>query len=403
MRGPEVLEDDRTQRSRRLPVSCLHEIHRLVTGHPRAAIALHVGEPHIRMPAAAAEAYVAAIRDGRTSYTDAPGLPELRVALAEHLAGNGAPPPDRIFVTPGSCQVISAIFQSIAVDGGEVILPRVHWPMHEQQILLAGLEPRFATLPGDGRPLAELLDEAASDRTVALLVNSPANPSGHVWSAGDLEEMYAWAQRRGLWIVSDEAYEDFVFEGEPSRLAELDLAVPPAERIVYSVHTFSKGFSMTGCRLGYASVPRADNAQLLSRVQEATLVAPATPVQYAGLAALRVPEHLRTHHDYVRATRDEAMKHLGPLGVVHGEPSGGWYLMVDLSAHTRDTYAFCRRLLDETDVGIAPGRGFLPAGDPVADRLARITLCAERDATVEGIRRVAAFLSRHGAADDREA
>jgi aspartate/methionine/tyrosine aminotransferase len=397
-----LLDDDRTQRSRRLPVSCLHETHRLVTGHPRQAIALHVGEPHIRMPAEAAEGYVAAIRDGRTSYTDAPGLPELRAALAERLHDNGAPSPDRVFVTPGSCQAISAIFQSIAIDGGEVILPRVHWPMHLQQIVLAGLEPRFAAVPDRQRPLSELLDDAASDRTIALLVNSPSNPSGHVWRAEDLRQMYAWAARRGVWIVSDEAYEDFVYEGEPCRIANLDLTAPPAERIVFSVHTFSKGFSMTGCRLGYATAPRPDRAELLARVQEATLVAPATPVQYAGLAALRVPDHLTLHHAYVRATRGEALKLLAPLGVVHAEPSGGWYLLLDLSAHTQDTYAFCRRLLDETDVGIAPGRGFLPADDPVADRLARVTLCAEREATVTGIQRIARFLSRPSAeaADD---
>jgi aspartate/methionine/tyrosine aminotransferase len=387
-----MLVDHTTERSRRLPVSCLHEIHRLVTGHPREAIALHVGEPHIRMPAEAAEGYVAAIRDGRTSYADAPGLPVLRAALAERLHGNGAPSPDRVFVTPGSCQAISAIFQSMAVAGGEVILPRVHWPMHLQQILLAGLEPRFAAMPVAGRSVTEVLDEAAGDRTLALLINSPANPSGHVWSADDLGQMYAWAARRGVWIISDEAYEDFVYEGTPCRIANLDLAVPPAERIVFSVHTFSKGFSMTGCRLGYATVPRPDRADLLTRVQEATLVAPATPVQYAGLAALGATDHLTMHHAYVRATRDVAVKLLAPLGVVGAEPGGGWYLLLDLSAYTSDTYAFCLRLLAETDVGIAPGRGFLPAGDPAAERLARVTLCAEREATVTGVHRLAQFL-----------
>jgi aspartate/methionine/tyrosine aminotransferase len=385
-------EADTTERSRRLPVSCLHEIHRLVTEHPREAIALHVGEPHVRMPAEASEGYLAAIRDGRTSYTDAPGLPVLRAALADRLRDNGAPTPDRVFVTPGSCQGISAILQSIAVDGGEVILSRLHWPMHLQQILLAGLEPRFATAPGGGRTVTDALDEVASDRTLALLVNSPANPSGHVWSKEDLEQMYAWASRRGVWIISDEAYEDFVYQGEPCRIANLDLAVPPAERIVFSVHTFSKGFSMTGCRLGYATVPRPDRADLLSRVQEATLVAPATPVQYAGLAALGATDHLAMHHAYVRAARDEAVKLLEPLGVVHTDPGGGWYLLLDLSAHTTDTYAFCLRLLAEADVGIAPGRGFLPAGDPVAERLARVTLCAEREATVTGVRRLVQHL-----------
>ncbi|MFB9235712.1 pyridoxal phosphate-dependent aminotransferase [Plantactinospora siamensis] len=387
-----LCDNDRTQRSRRLPVSCLHEIHRLVTDHPRDAIALHVGEPHVRMPAEAVEGYVRALRDGRTSYTDAPGLPVLRAALAERLRDNGAPAPDRVFVTPGSCQAISAIFQSIAVDGGEVILSRVHWPMHLQQILLAGLEPRFAAMPDGGRPLTELLDEAASERTVALLINSPANPSGHVWGPEDLAQMYAWAARRGVWIISDEAYEDFVYEGEPCRIANLDLAVPPDERIVFSVHTFSKGFSMTGCRLGYATAPRADRAELLARVQEATLVAPATPVQYAGLAALRATDHLTAHHGYVRATRDAAVKLLAPLGVVHTEPSGGWYLLLDLSDHTDDTYAFCHRLLAETDVGVAPGRGFLPPDDPLAERLVRVTLCAEQEATLTGVQRLVRLL-----------
>ena len=387
-----MLYEDTTEQSRRLQVSCLHKIHRRVAEHPRETIALHVGKPHMRMPADAAEGYVAAIRDGRTSYTDAPGLPVLRAALADRLRDNGAPTPDRVFVTPGSCQGISAILQSIAVGGGEVILARLHWPMHLQQILLAGLEPRFATMPDAGRTVTEALDEVASDRTVALLVNSPANPSGHVWSAADLEQMYAWAARRGVWIISDEAYEDFVYEGEPCRLANLDLAVPVPERIVFSVHTFSKGFSMTGCRLGYATAPRPERAGLLSRVQEATLVAPATPVQYAGLAALGAPDHLAMHHAYVRATRDEAVKRLAPLGVVHLEPAGGWYLLLDLSGHTSNTYDFCLRLLDEADVGIAPGRGFLPDGDPVAERLARVTLCAEREATMTGVRRLARFL-----------
>jgi aspartate aminotransferase len=384
--------EDPTERSRRLPVSCLHEIHRRVTEHPREAIALHVGEPHVRMPAEATEGYLAALRDGRTSYTDASGLPVLRAALAEHLRDNGAPTPGRVFVTPGSCQGISAILQSIAIDGGEVILARLHWPMHLQQILLAGLEPRFAAVPDAGRTVTEELDEVVSDRTLAVLVNSPANPSGHVWSTEDLEQVYAWAARRGIWIISDEAYEDFVFEGEPCRLANLDLAVPLSERIVFSVHTFSKGFSMTGCRLGYATVPRPDRADLLARVQEATLVSPATPVQYAGLAALGATDHLAMHHAYVRATRDEAVKLLAPLDVVHIEPSGGWYLLLDLSAYTTDTYEFCLRLLDEADVGIAPGRGFLPDGDPVAERLARVTLCAEREATMTGVRRLVRFL-----------
>ncbi|MFI6599350.1 pyridoxal phosphate-dependent aminotransferase [Nonomuraea sp. NPDC050536] len=379
-----------SERSRSIPLSCLHEIHRLVGAHPRPVIALHVGEPYIRMPQEAVEGYCRAIRDGHTAYTGARGLEALHEALADRLADNGRPPADRIFVTPGSCQAISAIMQSIAVDGGQVVLPELHWPMHYQQVTMTGMATRFAPF-GDGRSVADVLEACASERTVAVLVNSPGNPSGRVWSAQELHELHDWAVRRRVMVISDEAYEDFVYDGEPCRIADLDLELPPEDRVVFSVHTFSKGYSMTGCRLGYASAPNDDRAALLTRVQEATLVAPSTPVQYAGLAALGAPAHLAAHREYVRQTRDSVVNRLGDK-LLYMAPAGGWYVLLDLSAYTDDTYQFCKQALSDIDVGIAPGRGFLPAGNPVADRLVRITLCAERESTLEGVRRLAAYL-----------
>lgn len=379
-----------TERSRNIPLSCLHEIHRLVGAHPRPVTALHVGEPYIRMPEEAVEGYCRALRDGHTAYLGARGLGALHDALAERLDGNGRPPADRVFVTPGSCQAISAILQSIAVDGGEVILSELHWPMHFQQVTMTGMTARFAPF-GDGRSIADVLDACASDRVVAILVNSPSNPSGRVWSAGELRELHEWAVRRRVLVISDEAYEDFVFDGEPCRMANLDLELPPQDRVVFSVHTFSKGHSMTGCRLGYATAPNDDRAALLTRVQEATLVAPSTPVQYAGLAALGATAHLSAHHAYVRQTRDAVVDLLGDK-LVYMAPAGGWYILVDLGAFTDDTYLFSKQVLADIDVGIAPGRGFLPEGHPTADRLVRITLCAERDSTLEGVRRLTAYL-----------
>lgn len=377
------------ERSRNIPLSTLHEIHRLVGVHPRPAIALHVGEPHIRPPEEAIDGYCRALRAGQTSYTGAAGLWELRVALAERLSGNGRPAPERVFVGPGSCQVISAILHSIATDGGEVVLSDLHWPMHRQQVIMTGMTPRFATF-GDGRPVAEVLNECAGAETVAVLVNSPANPSGRVWSADELRELHEWAVRWRVLVISDEAYEDFVFDGEPCRIADLDLNLPPGDRVVFSVHTFSKGYSMTGCRLGYATAPNDERAALLARVQEATLVAPSMPVQYAGLGALAAPAHLAAHHAYVNRTRQAVLDVLGNL--VHATPAGGWYVLVDLSAYTDDTYRLCRQLLACADVGVAPGRGFLPDGDPLADRLVRITLCAERETTVDGVGRLVEYL-----------
>jgi aspartate aminotransferase len=380
------------ERSRTIPSSSLHTIHRLAQQRGRDTIPLHVGEPHIGMPDSAAEAYVRAIRDRQTYYADAPGLPVLREALAGKLADNGAPPPGQIFVTPGSCQAISAVLQSITFEGGIVLLPDIHWPIHLQQILVAGLIPRFFHIAGpDVSPIASL--EASYESAVcAIVINSPSNPAGMVLDQRVIADIHEWAVRHHIWLISDEAYEDFVYAGEAPRTAVLDTGLAEKERVVFSVHTFSKGFSMTGCRLGYATAPSAERADLLCRVQEATLIAPSTPVQFAGLAALDDHEHLARHHSYVRATRDAAVRALSAAGLLWTMPEGGWYALINLARYTADTDAFCRRLLHRAGVALAPGGGFLPVGDDIARGLARMALCGERTATLEGIDRLLAQL-----------
>jgi aspartate aminotransferase len=376
------------ERSRSILPSSLHEIHRLVERRGPDTIALHIGEPHVGIPGHVSEAFVKAIRGGHSYYCDAPGITALREALSERLAVRTGVsfPVEHLFVTPGSCQAIAAILLSVAFDGGTALLPEIHWPMHLQQVQMAGLKPRFYRAAGSGLPTADALEEAYEPGCCVLIINSPANPTGEVMGRAAMREVYEWAQRRRVWIISDEAYEDFVYEGEPLALTALDAAVPERERIVFSVHTFSKSFSLTGYRLGYVAAPNGERAELLRRVQEATLVAPSTPVQFAGLAALSDPEHLRLHHDYVRETRDQVVGMLGPRGLVWRVPQGGWYLLLDLSAYSHDTDAFCLRLLDAAGLALAPGRAFAPAGHEEAPRLARMALCRERETTLRGAR-----------------
>ena len=234
----------------------------------------------------------------------------LREALSERFATTRdvAIPPGRLFVTPGSCQAIAAVLLSLAVDGGSVLLPEIHWPMHLQQIRMAGLRPRFYRNSDLETSAADVLDHAYEPETCAVIVNSPSNPAGEVLGPRATRGVHEWARRRGVHVLSDEAYEDFIYEGAPALLLNLDAALPESERLVFSIHTFSKSFSMTGYRLGYVSAPNAERAELLQRIQEAMLVSPSTPVQFAGLAALRDVEHLRLHREYVRATRDEVVR-----------------------------------------------------------------------------------------------
>lgn len=372
--------------------SSLHAIHALVENRSGETFPLHVGEPYLRMPEVAEEAYVRALRTGQTRYTGAAGLPVLRAALAERLADNGAPPAERVFITPGSCQAIAAVLQSVAIPGGVAVLPRVHWPIHLQQVLLSGLIPRFVTMSEDRATVIEGLEEIYDPFVCVIILNSPANPAGTVLDQDLIGGIHEWASQRRIWLVSDEAYEDFTYEGSPPATAELDLQLPAAERVVFSVHTFSKGYSMTGCRVGYVAAPTAAAAERLMRVQEATLVSPSTPVQHAALAALNDRGCLRAHCQYVRGTRDAVLTRLDAANMVWALPAGGWYVLVDLSAYTTDTDALCRELLDESAVALAPGRDFFPPQDRTGLSLVRLTLCQEREMTMEGIRRLLTFL-----------
>lgn len=399
MSGTPVLDGTRAERSAGILPSSLHRMHRLVgTMRGREPIALHVGDPHLGVPEAVREAFVKAIHDGHSYYCDAPGLPLLREALAASFCdgSGGQVPIEQVFVTPGSCQAIAAVLLALAREGGAALLPEIHWPIHLQQVQMAGLRPVFygALAPSarGGRAdsastLLESLERAYTPDVAVAIVNSPSNPSGAVLEEAALRVLHGWARRRGVWLISDEAYEDFVFTAAGARsLTAIDLEGPEQERIVFSIHTFSKSYSMTGYRLGYVVAPSAQRAELLQRVQEAMLVAPSTPVQFAGLAALAARAHVDGHVQYVEETRHQVIRLLAQDGPLWTVPDGGWYALIDLGAHCEDAQAFCFELLREGGVALAPARDFAPSGHPVAARLARVALCRERAATLRGLR-----------------
>ncbi|MET7297348.1 pyridoxal phosphate-dependent aminotransferase [Embleya sp. NPDC005575] len=396
-------------RAASIPPSCLHDVFRSAQAwelvHRRAPIRLHVGEPAFGPPIEAVEALGAAAREGRAAYTSAEGMTELREALAAKLASeNGhATRPDRVFVAPGSCQGLAALMQSMAEPGDEILLPEIHWPIHLQQALLAGLRPRFYPLDRDFRPDPDSLAAAGGERTRLILVNSPANPAGVVLDEPFLRAVLHIARRRGWRIISDEAYEHFVFEGEHVSMASLERDVPERERLVHSAFSFSKSYAMTGYRLGYIAVPDARAASALRVVQEASIVAPPTPVQYAALAALGVPQAALRNREAVRANRDRSLPSLVAAGLLGRVPPGGWYALLDLASVGLDADVFAAELLAEHGTAVAPGRGFAlrPTVDaqcrvtaiepsPRSHGLLRIAFCGDGDLLAAGVERLLA-------------
>lgn len=399
----------RTTHAQSIPPSCVHEVYRSVndwmarTG--RDVVRLDIGEPHFAPPLAVIEALAAACRDGRTSYTPAEGLPALRERLAEKLTVHNGhdTSPGLVLVTPGASQGLSALMQSVTDPGDEILLPGFHWPIHLQQSLLAGLRPRFYPLDAEHRPDLDALSSMGSDRTRVLLVNTPSNPTGCVYDTEMLERLLELARRNDWLVISDEAYEDFVYSGQHVSMATLERDVPPAERRVFTVYSYSKSFAMTGYRLGYVATPNAHFAHTLQVVQEASILSSPTPVQWAGLAALDAMSELPGNRERVRSARD-ALAPLGDLGLMPGVPAGGWFALVDVGPLGVTADEFASALLERDAVSVAPARGFAlrpiqhPNGtvarvdaDPATEHLLRVAFCGDPSEVRGAAGKIAAF------------
>lgn len=399
----------RTTHAQSIPPSCVHEVYRSVndwmarTG--RDVVRLDIGEPHFGPPLAVIEALAAAVRDGRTSYTPAEGLPALRERLAEKLVVHNGhdTTPERVLVTPGASQGLSALMQSITDPGDEILLPAFHWPIHLQQSLLAGLRPRFYPLDAEHRPDLDALAAMGADRTRVLLVNTPSNPTGCVYEPELLAGLLELARRNDWLVISDEAYEDFVYTGRHVSMAVLEGDVPPEERRVFTVYSYSKSFAMTGYRLGYIATPNVRHARTLQVVQEASILSSPTPVQYAGLAALDATGELPGNLARVRSARD-SLAPLAELGLLPRVPAGGWFALVDVGPLGMTADAFASRLLEQHAVSVAPARGFAlrpvtaadgtvarVGADPATEHLLRIAFCGEPAAVRDAAGKIASF------------
>jgi len=396
-----------------IPTSELDEafvtVERLRQTSEREILALHVGEPFFRPPATVAEALSEAVLNRGMSYTPVEGLPELRAGLATRVSGTRGDPVDpfRVFVTPGSCQGLAALMQALASPGAEILMPDLYWPNHLQQVLLAGLRPRFYRVH-DGTVDVDRILAAVSDDTRVILVNSPANPSGMVWPAEVLRDLVEIARTKGWQVISDEAYEDFVYDGEHFSAASCEAAHPVEERVVTTVHTFSKSFAMTGYRVGYVVAATPAVARALRVVQEANLIAMSTPVQYAAMQALREDGFVAASRRCLLDARDEVLPALVDGGLMPTLPAGGWYAVLDVGRTGLSAGEFTHRLLEETSVAVVRGSGFarVPSTDtfgrvtgmtpsPWAETLVRLAFCVDRGTLAEGVDRIVEFSARH--------
>ncbi|MYR42876.1 pyridoxal phosphate-dependent aminotransferase [Streptomyces sp. SID5910] len=395
-----------------IPSSCLVSIfwaaERLAKETGVDVVKLHVGDPYFDPSEDVAQAFVDAVRRGDTKYTGVEGLPALREAVAEKLrTDNGLDSDvDRVLISPGSAQGLTGLLQALAEPGAEILLPELHWPVHLQQSLLAGFRPVLYPLGPDFRPDPERIAAAATPRTRVLLINSPANPTGAVLDGDEIRALLDLARRNRWQVISDEAYEHFCYEGEHISVASFEREVPVAERIVHSVFTFSKGFAMTGYRLGYVAPATDRMADVMKVVQEAGIIGTSTPVQHAGIAALNGrADSTAANRKLVQRNRDVALPPLIKAGLLRELPAGGWYAMLDVTRSGLDAESFAMRLLERKGVAVVAGNGFAMRPDvddrgrirshdyaPWARHLVRIAFCVDPVALETGVRRIIEFV-----------
>jgi aspartate/methionine/tyrosine aminotransferase len=348
------------------------------------AIHLEVGEPGFPTPAHIVEAAAQAARDGHTKYTPNAGIVPLREALAEKVGRvNGyEATPDQVVVGAGGVQILHNVLLALTDPGDEILMPDPAWPDFVQMAHLLGTPPRFYhQTPETGfLPTVEELEELVTPRTRVLVVNSPSNPLGAVIPAELSAELVAFAERRGLWLVSDECYDEIAFDGtfaSPMRVA-------PSPRII-SAYSFSKVYAMTGWRVGYCVAP-PEVAATLTRLQEPIVSCVNAPAQMGALAALTGPQDVvREMLVAYRERRDAAVALLGDAGVPVLKPSGAFYLWVEVG---RDCREFAYSLIAERGVAVAPGTAFGAAGEGFV----RLSMASEKDVLLEGARRLVAHL-----------
>jgi aspartate aminotransferase len=369
-------------------VSVLHHVFRRVeqrrSAHPdQRIVPLHVGEPAFEPLIDAGRAMELAVRDRRAGYCDAGGIPALRDALCEKVRRDNlvSTTPERIFVGPGSTQLLLSLLRALTGPGDAVLLPRPYWPIYLHQCSVLGLTPSFYAVASSGHVDVEAL-ASHGERVKVLVLNSPSNPQGAVLDRTTLLDVLELAHRYGWHVVSDEAYEDFAFIGEHLSPASLEAELGRPSRVT-SVFSFSKTFGLTGLRLGYLVAPTRSVADAVRRVQEASIVAPSTPAQYAGLAALAArPATVAANRRLLARSRAVALRQLVDAGLLDAPTAGGWYALCRTPVGFGSGAEFAEVLFDETGVAVVEGAAFGVEG------CFRIALCVSPEDIDVGVRAI---------------
>lgn len=346
------------------------------------------GEPDFETPEHIKTAAQKALHENLTKYTPSAGILELRQAIAhkfkkenglDYLATD-------IIVSCGAKQSCFNAIMACVSEGDEVIIPSPYWLSYPEMVRLAGAEPVIVptTAANNWKMTAEDFEGAMSPRTKMVIINSPGNPTGSVYTKEELRAIAEVAAEEEILILSDEIYEHLIYD--ETKHVSIASVTPEAHDLTITVNGFSKAYAMTGWRLGYLGAPKKI-AQAIDSIQSHSTSNPCTFAQYGALAALTESQQCVTDmRDEFNIRREYMFNRLGTIHRISAtKPLGAFYILADISKFGMTSMNFADRLLSKTNVAVIPGIAF---GN---DHVIRLSYAAGMDIIKEGLDRLENF------------
>jgi len=346
------------------------------------------GEPDFDTPEHIKTAAIAALQAGFTKYTPSAGIPELRQAIAEKLAADNGLTyrAGQVIVSNGAKHSCYNAILATCQPGDEVIIPAPYWVSYPDMVRLVGAEPVIVPTMerNNWKMRAEDFENAMTPRTKMLIMNSPCNPTGSVYTQGELEAIVEVARGEDIYILSDEIYEKLVYDD--AKHVSIASLSKEAYDLTITVNGFSKSYAMTGWRLGYLAAPEAV-AKAVDSIQSHTTANPSSFSQRGALAALKGDQQsvadMREEFDMRRNYMLDRLSKIPNVTAV--KPQGAFYVLVNVSQLGLTSQNFADRLLSKSNVAVVPGAAF---GD---DRTIRLSYATSIDIIKKGLDRFQDF------------
>ena len=380
-----------TERARTMRPSGIRKFFDLVAEMPDV-ISLGVGEPDFKTPWPIRQAAIDNLEKGHTKYTSNSGLKELREGICRYLERKYDLhyEADQILVTVGGSEAIDLAIRALVSDGDEVIIPEPCYVSYEPITTLTGgtVKHIACTAENEFRVTAEQIREQLTPRTKLLVLSFPNNPTGAVLRHQDLVEIAEVLKDTNVIVLSDEIYAELVYGDEKY---ESIASIPGMAERTIVVNGFSKTFSMTGWRLGYAAGP-LPLIQVMTKIHQSCIMCAPTTSQAAAVKALAdCDEEVQAMHDEYDERRQYCVRKLNEMGLHTFTPRGAFYVFPDITSSGMTSDEFCNALLKEQKVAIIPGTAFGACGEGFA----RISYAYSIRHLQEAMKRIQAFLEDH--------